>query len=103
MLCAPLETVSQVFNPEVKVKVPADTVAPALNFLTLVPSLKLQVKKGMESFDITLDSGATVSFCTPALASRLNLQIKPNSQLALLADQRYQVQSKGEVNFEVVE
>ena len=34
---------------------------------------------------------------------RLNLEIKPNSQLELLADQRFQVRSKGEVDFLVVE
>ena len=50
-----------------------------------------------------LDSGATVSFYESVLVKRLNLQIRPNSQLALLADQRYRVESKGEVDFLVVE
>ena len=57
----------------------------------------------MEKFNIILDSGATVSFCTPALVERLNLEIKPNSRLALLGDQHFQVRSKGEVDFLVLE
>ena len=52
---------------------------------------------------ITLDSGATVSFCFPALVRRLGLTLNPNSQLALLADSRFRVRSKGEVDFLVVE
>ena len=76
---------------------------PSLHILQPVPSLQLLVAHEQNKFAVTLDSGAAVSFCTPALVKRLNLAIQPNSQLMLLADQRYRVQSKGEVDFLVVE
>ena len=49
--------------------------------------------------DITLDSGATVSYIKLKKASKLNLQISPNDQLALLADQKTRMASLGEVDF----
>ena len=76
---------------------------PLLRTLQPVPSLQLLVAHQGQELTKTLDSGATVSFCTPALVQRLGLTIQPNSQLALLADQRYRVRSKGEVDFLVVE
>ena len=74
-----------------------------LNVLQPVPSQVLHVAHQGQEFSVTLDSGATVSFCTPALVRRLGLTLHPNSQLALLADSRFRVQSKGEVDFLVVE
>ena len=50
---------------------------------------------------ITLDSGATVSYIKLENALRLNLEIKPNNQLALLADQQTRMASLGEVDFNV--
>ena len=55
------------------------------------------------SFSITLDSGANVSFVSRRLCEMLGLQIKPNGQLATLADPRYQVRSIGEVDCIVTE
>ena len=54
-------------------------------------------------FTVTLDSGATVSFLSRALCEALDIPIKPNGQLATLADPRYQVKSMGEVDFVVTE
>ena len=56
-----------------------------------------------QGFFVTLDSGATASFCSLNLVGRLGLAITSNSKLALLADQRYRAQNKGEVDFLVVE
>ena len=75
----------------------------ALNTLQPVPSQVLHVDYRGRGFTITLDTGATVSFCSPALVKRLALTLHPNSQLALLADSRYRVRSMGEVDFLVVE
>ena len=52
--------------------------------------------------DITLDSGATVSYLRHDMALNLGVQIFPNNQLALLADQRTRMASLGEVDFIVL-
>jgi len=54
-------------------------------------------------FDITIDGGATVSFISTTLAELLKLSIMPNGELARLADKRYRIQSKGEVDFCITE
>ena len=54
-------------------------------------------------FTITLDSGATVSFISKQLCTKLGLEIRPNGQLATLADPQYRVKSVGEVDFVVTE
>ena len=77
--------------------------AALFNTLQPVPSQLLNVDYRGKKLTITLDSGATVSFCSPALVQRLGLTLQPNSQLALLADSRFRVRSKGEVDFLVVE
>ena len=48
---------------------------------------------------ITLDSGATVSYLRLQNALDLNLPIKPNHQLVLLADKLTRMESVGEVDF----
>ena len=53
------------------------------------------------TFNITLDSGATVSYIKLDVATRLNLEIKPNNQLALLADQQTRMASLGEIDIVV--
>ena len=63
----------------------------------------MNVTVGRHHFTITLDSGATVSFISTQLATRLGLTILPNGQLANLADARYRSQSRGEVDFLAVE
>ena len=82
---------------------PAGPEATLLNTLQPVPSQLLHVDYRGQEFTITLDSGATVSFCSPSLVRRLGLTLHPNSQLALLADNRFRVRSMGEVDFLVVE
>ena len=77
--------------------------ATTLNTLQPVPSQVLHVDYRGQGFAITLDTGATVSFCSPSLVKRLDLTLHPNSQLALLADSRFRVRSMGEVDFLVVE
>jgi len=52
-----------------------------------------------ENFNITLDSGATVSYLRKDKALKLKLSIFPNSQLALLADMKTRMKSLGEVDF----
>ena len=54
-----------------------------------------------KTFSITLDSGATVSYMKLSLALALGLNIAPNNQLALLADQKTRMASLGEVDFNV--
>ena len=49
-------------------------------------------------FEIWLDSGASVSFITLDLTTRLELKIAPNGQLALLADASTRMKSLGEVH-----
>ena len=74
-----------------------------LRTLKAVPSMSLSVKAFGVLFTITLDSGATVSFVSRRLCKLLGVQIRPNGQLATLADPRYQVRSAGEVDFIVTE
>ena len=66
--------------------------------------MPLAVKsKDGKTFTITLDSGATVSFMSRDLCIRLGLEIRPNGQLATLADPNFSVKSVGEVDFVVTE
>ena len=76
---------------------------PRLGSIKPIPSLFLRVSFGPQRFDVTLDGGATVSFITLTLALSLKLRILPNGELARLADKRITIQSKGEVDFCVVE
>ena len=64
-----------------------------------IPSQILQAKYGSNNLDITLDSGATVSYLKLVKAIELNLQIMPNNQLAMLADKKTKIASVGEVDF----
>ena len=85
--------------------VPKDDDYPQFHLRTLkpVPSMALKVKAFGVLFTITLDSGATVSFMSRRLCELMGVQIRPNGQLATLADPRYQVRSAGEVDFIVTE
>ena len=76
---------------------------PRLRSIIPIPSLFLRVSFGPHRFDIILDGGATVSFITLRLALALKLQVLPNGELARLADRRFTIQSRGEVDFCVVE
>ena len=64
-----------------------------------IPSQILQVWYHGTSLQITLDSGATVSYLKLETAQKLALKIAPNSQLSLLADQQTRMASMGEVDF----
>ena len=75
----------------------------SLGAILPVPSQTLTVSMGQFKFDIDLDSGATVSFLRLDVAKRLQLQLLPNAQLALLADKVSQMKSLGEVNIELIE
>ena len=72
---------------------------PILNRLACIPSQILLVKYKNHSLQITLDTGATVSYIRRSKAVELGLQILPNDQLALLADQCTKMVSQGEVDF----
>ena len=66
-----------------------------------IPSQMIAVLYNGLNFSITLDSGATVSYVKLDVATRLNLNIKPNNQLALLADQQTRMASLGEIDIVV--
>ena len=53
-----------------------------------VPSQVLNVRLDNIPFTLDLDSGATVAFIRKDIASKLNLDIKANGQLARLADMK---------------
>ena len=56
---------------------------------------------GQQVLNITLDSGATVSYLRLDKAQKLNLTIYPNNQLSLLADMKTRMSSIGKVDFVV--
>ena len=64
-----------------------------------IPSQVLQVSYRDKFLNITLDSGATVSYIKFNKALQLGLAISPNNQLALLADKTTRMASIGEVDF----
>ena len=70
----------------------------SLNSITPVPCQNFIVKYYGEIFLIHLDSGATVSFIKHDLIVRLKIRIKPNGQLAMLADEKTRMQSLGEID-----
>ena len=67
-----------------------------------IPSQILNVSYNENQLNITLDSGATVSYLRLDIAEQLNLEIFPNNQLALLADQMTRMASLGEVDVVVM-
>ena len=73
--------------------------SPTLNRLEPIPSQIILVSCNNNFLQITLDSGATVSYIQLQKALSLDLVIKPNNQLALLADQQTRMASLGEVDF----
>ena len=56
------------------------------------------MSKDNSYLDITLDSGATVSYLRLSKANDINLEILPSNQLALLADQKTRMAFLGEVD-----
>ena len=67
--------------------------------LCAIPSQTLRVSYGLLMLNITLlDWGANVSHMRLDIANRLGLEIKPNSQLALLADKKTRMSYVGEVD-----
>ena len=70
-----------------------------MNRLTPIASQVLSVSYCDKSLDITLDSGANVSYLRANIAKHLQLIISPNDQLALLADEKTRMASMGEVDF----
>ena len=63
-----------------------------------IPSQVFLVSYHSIPFHITLDSGATVSYMKLEVAIRLGVNIQPNNQLALLADQKTRMSSLGEID-----
>ena len=61
----------------------------------------METKYKLLVFKITLDSGATVSYIRLSEVKRLAIEVFPNDQLALLADQKTRMASLGEVDFTV--
>ena len=68
-----------------------------------VPSQAMTVSFGKIPFKIDLDSGATVSFISQQTVDKLQIPVKPNGQLAILADQKSRMKSLGEINIIVTE
>ena len=58
----------------------------------------LRVLINDRQLDITLDSGATVSYIRYDQATELGINVLPNDQLALLADQKTRMASLGEID-----
>ena len=75
--------------------------SPTLNRLVPIPSQILQVSYNSKPLQITLDTGATVSYIRLDQVNSLSLPVGPNDQLALLADQKTRMASLGEVDFVV--
>ena len=69
-----------------------------LNRLVSIPSQVLLVHFNGSSVQITLDSGATVSYIKSSVVSDLKLNMSPNNQLALLADKKTRMASLGEID-----
>ena len=72
--------------------------SPTLRRLTPIPSQILSLMHKDKPFHITLDTGATVSFIRKSYAELHGLPIKPNNQLALLADDKTRMASLGEID-----
>ena len=73
-----------------------------LNSITPIPVQNFLVSFAEASFLVHLDSGATVSFIRLQLAESLNINIKPNGQLALLADEKTRMKSLGEIDILII-
>ena len=73
--------------------------SPTLNRMVPVPSQVLATSYQSLILNITLDTGATVSYIRLLEAERLGLTFLPNDQLALLADKKTRMASLGEVDF----
>ena len=73
----------------------------SLNRLASIPSQMLRVSYSDKHLEITLDSGATVSYLRYNQAIYLGIDILPNYHLALLANQKTRMASLGEVDFVV--
>ena len=79
----------------------SNTLIPQLNVIQPVPSQVLLTQfKGMD-LPITLDSGATISFIRLKVAQDLKIPIKPNKQIATLADEQSIIRSLGEIDITV--
>lgn len=72
--------------------------SPTLLRLTPIPSQILTLFYNGAPFHITLDTGATVSFIKNSYVQLHSIPIKPNNQLALLADDKTRMASLGEVD-----
>ena len=64
-----------------------------------IPNQIITVNYNEKKLNVTLDSGATVSYLRKDSVQRLKLPILPNNQLALLADMKTRMKSIGEVDF----
>ena len=71
---------------------------PSFNRITPIPSQILTVYNDDRPLNITLDSGATVSFIRLAAAIEHEFTIHPNQQLALLADEKTRLAALGEID-----
>lgn len=83
----------KVFNPQ------SFDPSPTLNRMVPIPSQILLVSYQSSNLQVTLDTGATVSYIRLSDAKRLRLTFMPNDQLALLADEKTRMASLGEVDF----
>ena len=70
----------------------------SLNRLTPVPSQIFTAYHNKHPLNLTLDSGATESFIILSLVQQLGVEIKPNNQLAMLADSETCLASCGEID-----
>ena len=68
-----------------------------------VPSQAMTVALGSIHFKIDLDTGATVSFISRQTVETLQIEVKPNGQLAILADKKSRMRSMGEIDIILTE
>ena len=69
-----------------------------LSRITPVDSQVLTVFYGQFPFNITLDSGATVSFVLKSICDDMKIKISPNGQFARLGDGCTLLASRGEID-----
>ena len=71
------------------------------NRIIPIPSQVLETQFKNVKLPITLDSGATLSFIRLDLVNELMIPLRPNSQLATLADQQTLITAVGEIDVQV--
>ena len=73
----------------------------SLNRITPVPSQIFTAYYNKSPLNLTLDTGATVSFIKSSIVDQLKIPVQPNNQLALLVDSETRLHSMGEIDIKL--